>query len=92
MRGHAAKHCSSLCSQSEGHEHVANMTLLDFQPVLGRVFKIQKNLCAFFAKQQAAKRAYMINEQSAKRSALKGMPVQSPGQRPGYQRINTYAL
>ena len=21
----AAKHCSSLCSQSEGHEHVANM-------------------------------------------------------------------
>ena len=21
-----AKHCSSLCSQSEGHEHVANMT------------------------------------------------------------------
>ena len=37
-----AKHCSSLCSQSEGHEHVANMTnalgmtLLDFQLVLGR--------------------------------------------------------
>ena len=30
------QHCSSLCSQSEGHEHVANMTLLDFQPVLGR--------------------------------------------------------
>ena len=24
------------------------MALLDFQPVLGRVFKIQKNLCAFF--------------------------------------------
>ena len=43
-----AKHCSSLCSQSEGHEHVANMALLDFQLVLGRVFKIQKNLCAFF--------------------------------------------
>ena len=41
------QHCSSLCSQSEGHEHVANMALLDFQPVLGRVFKIQKNLCAF---------------------------------------------
>ena len=36
MRGHAAKHCSSLCSQSEGYEHVANMALLDFQPVLGR--------------------------------------------------------
>ena len=34
------QHCSSLCSQSEGHEHVANMALLDFQPVLGRVFKI----------------------------------------------------
>ena len=30
------QHCSSLCLQSEGHEHVANMTLLDFQPVLGR--------------------------------------------------------
>ena len=30
------QHCSSLCSQSEGHEHVANMALLDFQPVLGR--------------------------------------------------------
>ena len=37
------QHCSSLCSQSEGHEHVANMTsaqggmtLLDFQLVLGR--------------------------------------------------------
>ena len=36
------QHCSSLCSQSEGHEHVANMTnalgmtLLDYQLVLGR--------------------------------------------------------
>ena len=36
------QHCSSLCSQSEGLEHVANMTnvwgmtLLDFQFVLGR--------------------------------------------------------
>ena len=36
------QHCSSLCSQSEGHEHVANMTnalehaLLYFQLVLGR--------------------------------------------------------
>ena len=25
-------------------------------------------------------------------SALKGQPVQSPGQRPGYQCINAYAL
>ena len=33
-----AKHCSSLCSQSEGHEHVANMA-----SALGRVFKIQEN-------------------------------------------------
>ena len=37
-----AKHCSSLCSQSEGHEHVANMVsalghnLVIFQPMLGR--------------------------------------------------------
>ena len=37
-----AKHCSSLCSQSEGHEHVANMVnalghnLVIFQLVLGR--------------------------------------------------------
>ena len=37
------QHCSSLCSQSEGHEHVANMTsaqghnLVDFQLVLGRL-------------------------------------------------------
>ena len=57
-----------------------------------RVFKIQKNICAFFAKQQVAKHAHMINEQSAKRSALKGQPVHSPGQRPGSQRINAYAL
>ena len=35
---------------------------------------------------------YMRNEQSAKRSALKGQPVYSPGQRPGYQCINAYAL
>ena len=61
--------------------------------IKGRVFKIQKNLCTFFfAKQQVAKHAYMINEQSAKRSALKGQPVHNPGQRPGYQRINAYAL
>ena len=37
-----AKHCSSLCEQSEGHEHVANMVsalrhnLFIFQPMLGR--------------------------------------------------------
>ena len=49
------QHCSSLCSQSEGHEHVANMALLDFQPVLGRVFKIQKNLCAFFCQTTSGK-------------------------------------
>ena len=36
------QHCSSLCSQSEGHEHIANMTsalghnFVDFQLVLGR--------------------------------------------------------
>ena len=36
------QHCSSLCSQSEGHEHVANMVsalghnLVIFQPMLGR--------------------------------------------------------
>ena len=58
----------------------------------GRVLKIQKNICAFFAKQQVAKHAHMINEQSAKRSALKGQPVHSPGQRPGYQCKNAYAL
>ena len=38
------------------------------------------------------KHAHMINEQNAKGSALKGQPVLSPWQRPGYQRINTYAL
>ena len=37
-----AQHCSSLCSQSEGHEHVANMisalehNLVIFQAMLGR--------------------------------------------------------
>ena len=37
-----AKHCSSLCLQSEGHEHVANMvnalgySLVIFQLMLGR--------------------------------------------------------
>ena len=36
------QHCSSLCSQSEGHEYVANManalgmTFLVFQPMFGR--------------------------------------------------------
>ena len=36
------QHCSSLCLQSEGHEHVANMVsalghnLVIFQPILGR--------------------------------------------------------
>ena len=41
-RRRGAKHCSSLCSQSEGHEHVANMVnalgynLVIFQPMLGR--------------------------------------------------------
>ena len=55
--------------------------------------KIQKNLCAVLrANSVAAKHAHMINEQSAKRSALKGQPVHSPGQRPGYQYINAYAL
>ena len=35
----------------------------------------------------------MMNEQSEKESALKGQPVpRSPGQRPGYQRANAYAL
>ena len=40
--GDGAKHCSSLCSQSEDHEHVANMVnalgynLVIFQPMLGR--------------------------------------------------------
>ena len=38
------------------------------------------------------KHAHMINEQSAKGSALKGQAVLSPGQRPGYQCINAYAL
>ena len=48
------QHCSSLCSQSEGHEHVANKysalghDSVGFLAVFGRVFKIQKNLCAFF--------------------------------------------
>ena len=125
-----AKHCSSLCSQSEGGEYCGgqaraenptkscpkalvmfatcswpslceqselqcwrrNRRLCGPAPLQGRVLKIQKNLCAFFAKQQVAKHAHMINEQSAKRSALKGQPVHSPGQRPGYQRINAYAL
>ena len=41
-RRRGAKHCSSLCLQSEGHEHVANMVsalghnLVIFQPMLGR--------------------------------------------------------
>ena len=38
------QHCSSLCSQSEGNEHVANMT-----SALGRVFKIASKSYAFFA-------------------------------------------
>ena len=54
--------------------------------------KSRKISAHFFAKQQVAKHAHMINEQSAKRSALKGQPVHSPGQRPGYQCKNAYAL
>ena len=67
---------------------VANASEVPFR----RVFKIQKISVRFFAKQQVAKHAHMINEQSAKRSALKGQSVCSPGQRPGYQCINAYAL
>ena len=58
----------------------------------GRTFRIQKIFARFLAKQQVAKHAHMINEQSAKRNALKGHSVPSPGQRPGYQRANAYAL
>ena len=36
----------------------------------GRTFRIQKIFARFLAKQQVAKHAHMINEQSAKRSAL----------------------
>ena len=54
--------------------------------------KFRKISVRFFAKQQVAKHAHMINEQSAKRSALKGQSVCSAGQRPGYQCINAYAL
>ena len=42
----AAKHCSSLCSQSEGHGYVAKM----LKVAIGRAFKIQKNICAILSK------------------------------------------
>ena len=41
-------------------------------------FKIQKNLCAFFCQTTSGKHAHMINEQSAKRSALKGRVFKIP--------------
>ncbi len=121
------QHCSSLCSQSEGHEHVADIAsalghiFVGFLAVFGR-----HNICPphFASKVSYSASPQTFAEssrsapcrctasallfglklcgffldfehptfQSAKRSALKGQPVLSPGQRPGYQRINAYAL
>ena len=83
------QHCSSLCSQSEGHEHVANMysalghDFVGFLAVFGRVFKIQKNQVGG----DCAKKAL-----SAALRGLKAQQVQSPGQRPGYHVPIPYAL
>ena len=32
------QHCSSLCSQSEGHEHVANMTRISSSYLVATIF------------------------------------------------------
>ena len=40
----------------------------------------------------ASKVSYNAGAATFAVSALKGQPVLSPGQRPGYQRINAYAL
>ena len=82
----------SLCEQSELQCWRRNRRLCG--PAQISAARALVPLCqpCFFAKQQVAKHAHMINEQSAKRSVLKGQPVYSPGQHPGYQRINTYAL
>ena len=83
------QHCSSICSQSELQCFASNLHRMFAQRLLllcrnrhANWLKIQKNLCAiFFAKQQVTKHAHMINEQSAKRSALKGQ-----GRRRGFFR------
>ena len=58
QRRSEAKHCSSLCSQSEGDEYCGGQTRRVFKiqkikvdkeapaPLKGRVFKIKKSLCA----------------------------------------------
>ena len=121
------QHCSSLCSQSEGDEHVANMVstlahdFVGFLAVFGRhniraphfASKVSYSAsrqtfteCSRSAPCRCTASALLFGLklcrffldfehptfQSAKRSALKGQLVLSPGQRPGYQRINAYAL
>ena len=115
------QHCSSLCLQSEGHEHVANMYSAlahDFVGFLARVWPPQyssPSLCEQSELQCCApglrrmfarcplqlgcsKLKYQVDEDYAEKASsaalrgLKAQQVPSPGQRPGYQCINAYAL
>ena len=47
---------------------------------------------AFWGDSTVAHFARKVRGAKVGASALKGQPVQSPGQRPGYQCINAYAL
>ena len=67
---------------------VANASEVPFR----RVFKIRKISARFFCQTKSGK-AYAHDKRTKReRSALKGQPVLSPGQRPGCQRINAHAL
>ena len=76
----------SLCEQSELQCWRHNRRLCGPAPCKVGCSKSRKISARFFAKQQVAKHAHMINEQSAKRSALKGQPVHSPGPQTGLFR------
>ena len=142
-RGTGAKHCSSLCSQSEGDGYVANLSeiycglcgaaapvrgsysrigacpylspqLIDsrccpckgriswaglapqqdsrYEPLTGARFinRLQEVGASPYPKYEPLSGAACAATLAA--SALKGQPVLSPGQRPGYQCINAYAL
>ena len=89
-----AKHCSSLCLQSEGREDESAATT-EFVALFA--IGSSPSLCEQSELQCWRRRVrYKVpppsGESYAEYGALKGQHLHSPGQRPGYQCINAYAL
>ena len=89
-----AKHCSSLCLQSEGREDESAATA-EFVALFA--IGSSPSLCKQSELQCWRRRVrYKVpppsGESYAEYGALKGQHLHSPGQRPGYQCINAYAL